>query len=217
MNAENFSLTERAYRAIEEQIVTLVRDPGEVLSENALALSLGIGRTPVREALQQLAREGLIVVLPRRGIMVSEIDVRQQLELLRVRRVVERLMAELCARRALATEREAFTRIEQGMRKASERDDDKRFMRLDQELNGLISSCCRNEFAQRAMGLMSGLSRRFWYMHYREAADLALCASLHADLAAGIASGKVDEAVRATDALLDYTESFTRRAVDAVF
>ncbi|MGB7305759.1 MAG: GntR family transcriptional regulator, partial [Burkholderiaceae bacterium] len=46
------SLTERAYRALEEDIVTLVLEPGRVLSENALATSLGIGRTPVREALQ---------------------------------------------------------------------------------------------------------------------------------------------------------------------
>ena len=217
MSAQSLSLTDRAYEAIEEQIVTLVRAPGEVLSENALASSLGIGRTPVREALQRLAREGLVLVLPRRGIMVSEIDVRQQLELLRVRRVVERLMAELCARRSTSTERDSFARIEQGMRKAGERDDDKRFMRLDQELNIMLSTCCRNEFVQRAMGLMNGLSRRFWYMHYRETLDLGLCAGLHAELAAAIADGNVEQAVKSSDALLDYIESFTRRSVDAVY
>ncbi|HAE00603.1 MAG TPA: GntR family transcriptional regulator, partial [Rhodospirillaceae bacterium] len=87
------SLTEQAYRQIEERIVTLRLEPGEVLSEASLSLELGIGRTPIREALQRLAREGLVNILPRRGILVSDINVRNQLELLAVRREVERLMA----------------------------------------------------------------------------------------------------------------------------
>lgn len=93
------SLTDQAYAALEEDVVTLALEPGQVLSESARATSPGIGRTPVREALQRLAREGLIMVLPRRGIMVSHIDVRKQLELLRVRRELERLIAELSAQR----------------------------------------------------------------------------------------------------------------------
>ena len=96
----DISLTEAAYREIEERIVTLVLRPGEVLSEGVLVEALGIGRTPVREALQRLAREGLVVVIPRRGVMVSDIDVKSQLELLVVRRELERLMARLAAERA---------------------------------------------------------------------------------------------------------------------
>jgi DNA-binding GntR family transcriptional regulator len=80
------SLTERAYRQIEELIVTLQIPPGTVVSEASLSERLAIGRTPIREALQRLARERLVVVLPRRGIMVSEINVRTQLRLLEVRR-----------------------------------------------------------------------------------------------------------------------------------
>jgi DNA-binding GntR family transcriptional regulator len=75
---EDASLTDKAYREIEEQIVTL--------RLRGLAKHLNIGRTPVREALQQLAREGLVTILPRRGVIVSEINIRNQLELLRVRR-----------------------------------------------------------------------------------------------------------------------------------
>lgn len=208
------SLTDRAYRALEEEIVTLALAPGQVLSENALSAGLGIGRTPVREALQRLAREGLVVVLPRRGVMVSEIDVRRQLELLRVRRVIERLMAELCARRASATEREQFLKIAAAMHAAAEADDDKGFMRLDRELNLLIADTCRNDFARRTMGLMQGLSRRFWYMHWREAMDLSHCAVLHARLAEAIGRGADAEAIAASDALIEYIESFTRRTVD---
>jgi len=209
------SLTDKAYAELEERIVTLALPPGQVLSENALAASLGIGRTPIREALQRLSREGLIVILPRRGVMVSEINVRSQLELLRVRRELERLMAQLAARRASPDEREQFGELAHGMEACAQKDDDVGFMRLDRDLNLLISRSCRNEYAQRAMGLTHGLSRRFWYMHYKEVLDLPRCAKLHAALAAAIAAGDTGQAMEASDALLDYIESFTRAALDA--
>ena len=100
--AEDGTLTDRAYRELEEMIVTLQLAPGTVLSEQALSGRLKIGRTPIREALQRLARDGLVVIMPRRGIMVSEINLRLQLRLLEVRRELERLMASLAAERATA-------------------------------------------------------------------------------------------------------------------
>lgn len=211
------SLTDKAYTELEERIVTLALPPGQVLSENALAASLGIGRTPIREALQRLAREGLIVILPRRGVMVSEINVRSQLELLRVRRELERLMAQLASKRATAQEKARFKELARDMNLCARKDDDVGFMRLDRELNLLISRACRNEYAQRAMGLTHGLSRRFWYMHYKQVLDLPLCAKLHAALAAAIGEGDDVKAMKASDALLDYIESFTRAALDAPF
>lgn len=211
------SLTDKAYAELEERIVTLVLPPGQVLSENALAASLGIGRTPIREALQRLAREGLIVILPRRGVMVSEINVRSQLELLRVRRELERLMAQLASKRATAEEKARFKALAKEMNLCARKDDDVGFMRLDRELNLLISRACRNEFAQRAMGLTHGLSRRFWYMHYKQVLDLPRCAKLHAALAAAIGEGDAEKAMQASDELLDYIESFTRAALDAPF
>mgnify|MGYP000161752808 CR=1 FL=1 len=211
------SLTDKAYAELEERIVTLALPPGQVLSENALAASLGIGRTPIREALQRLAREGLIVILPRRGVMVSEINVRSQLELLRVRRELERLMAQLASRRATDEEKTRFKELAKEMSLCARKDDDVGFMRLDRELNLLISRACRNEYAQRAMGLTHGLSRRFWYMHYKQVLDLPRCAKLHAALAAAIGEGEAERSMRASDELLDYIESFTRAALDAPF
>lgn len=209
------SLTDRAYRQIEELIVTLRLPPGEVLSEAALMNQLGIGRTPIREALQRLAREGLVVIMPRRGILVSEINVRSQLELLRVRREVERLMARLAARRATPEERQAFARLAGAMHESADQDDDVAFMRQDRQLNSAISQVCRNEFAMKTMGLMHGLSRRFWYQHYREVLDLPLCSRLHAAVAEAIARGDETAAAAASDALMDYIETFTRATLDA--
>ena len=87
------TLTDRAYRLIEELIVTLALPPETILSEQSLAQRLGIGRTPIREALWRLARERLVTIIPHRGIIVSEINIKLQLRLLELRRVVERLVA----------------------------------------------------------------------------------------------------------------------------
>src|SRR5215475_303581 len=87
------SLTEQAYRVVEEQIVTLRLKPGDVLSEQFLCVSTKFGRTPIREALQRLSREGLITILPRKGVLVSDINPRNQLLLLEVRRELERLLS----------------------------------------------------------------------------------------------------------------------------
>jgi DNA-binding GntR family transcriptional regulator len=209
------SLTERAYRQLEELIVTLALPPKMVLSEQLLSERLKIGRTPVREALQQLARDGLVVILPRRGVLVSDINIRTQLRLLELRREVERLMARVAAERATPAEAARFRQLATDMRQAADAADDIAFMRLDHELNSLISEAARNEFATRSMGLMHGLSRRFWYQHYREAADLPLAATLHAALADAIGGRDSAAAAQASDALISYIESFARKTIDS--
>lgn len=212
---EYASLTDLAYQRIEEEIVMLRLEPGSIVSEAQLSEHVGIGRTPIREALQRLANSGLVVVLPRRGILISEIDIRAQLQLLEVRREVERLVAGNAAGRATEAERERFQGIAAEMESAAETDDGRAFLRLDRELNDLSVVAARNEFAARAMQLMQPLSRRFWYIHYQEVADLPRCARLHADLARAIGSGDREQACDASDRLLDYIETFTRATLDA--
>ena len=212
-SAPGLSLTEQAYRALEEQIVTLKIPPGTVVSEAILGRRLGIGRTPIREALWRLARERLVTIIPHRGIIVSEIDIKLQLRLLELRRVVERLVASCAAKRASEAARRRLEEIATGMEAAAEANDDTAFMRLDHEFNELTVSAARNEFAISAMSLVQGLSRRFWYLHYKEAADMPLAARLHAEVARAIARRDGETAGRASDALVDYIEAFARATV----
>ena len=214
LSSEDGTLTDRAYRELEEMIVTLQLAPGTVLSEQALAVRLKIGRTPIREALQRLARDGLVVIMPRRGIMVSEINLRLQLRLLEVRRELERLMASLAAERATPEERTEFAEVAEAMLAAAAKADDIAFMRLDQRFNILIATAARNEFARRSMGLMNALSRRFWYQHYQQVADLPLAAKLHAAVAEAVAQKKAKAAAAASDRLIDYIEDFARKTLD---
>jgi DNA-binding GntR family transcriptional regulator len=206
-------MTEQAYRAIEEAIVTLALQPGEVVSEAQLSAKCGFGRTPVREALQRLARERLVRILPRRGIVVAPVDIREQLRLLEVRREIERLTARAAARRADAAQRARLHAIADAMEQAAKTNDETGFLRLDRELNLLVLDAAHNEFAAAAMALMHGLSRRFWFIHWRRSAGLPEAAAAHARLARSIADGQAEAATAASDALIDYIESFTRATV----
>ncbi|MDQ6684595.1 MAG: GntR family transcriptional regulator [Pseudomonadota bacterium] len=207
------SLTDRAYADIEELIVTLVLAPGSAISEPELTARLGIGRTPIREALQRLAREKLVRVLPRRGILVSAIDVAAQLRLLDVRRELERLIAKSAARRATDDERALFRGLAAAFEQAAKANDDTTFLRIDRDFNQLCSLASHNEFAAGAMSLMHSLSRRFWYLHYKQAADMPRTAKLHADIARAIAAGNEEGAAKASDKLLDVIAKFTRNTV----
>jgi DNA-binding GntR family transcriptional regulator len=211
------SLTDRAYFDLEELIVTLKLPPGSAVSEAALSERLGIGRTPIREALQRLARERLVTILPRRGIIVSEINVKSQLRLIELRREVERLVARSAARRANDEERQRFAELAQIFEKSAKTSDETTFIRADREFNDLCTQAARNEFCTGAMGLMHALSRRFWFLHYQKAADMPLTAKLHANIARAIAQGDRTAAGRAADKLLDSIAEFTRATVTTDF
>lgn len=207
------SLTAQAYERVEEMIVKLELPPGSVISEAEVSATLGIGRTPVREALQRLAREHLVLILPQRGVLVTEIDVKRQLRLLETRREVERLVARSAARRANEAENQQFATLAREFAAAARTGDQGRFMRADKAFNDLSLRAARNEFAAGAMGLMHGLSRRFWFMHHRQADDTEVMATLHGQLARSIAERDEAAAAAALDALIDHTEAFTKVTV----
>jgi DNA-binding GntR family transcriptional regulator len=207
------SLTDRAYSQIEELIITLQLAPGSALSESDLSALLGIGRTPIREALHRLEREKLVSILPRKGIVVSHIDVSQQLRLLEVRRELERLIARSAARRASDEDRAHFLQLADRFATSSKANDDVEFMRVDRDFNLLCTTATRNEFTENAMSLIHSLSRRFWYANHRAAGAMPVTAALHASVARAIASGDEERAAKASDKLLDSLEKFTRGVV----
>lgn len=156
------------------------------------------------------------MILPRKGILVSEVNPRKQLLVLEVRRDLERLLARLCAMRRAEDERLLFLNIADGMERAAQADDGKGFMRQYQSLGALVAKAARNEYASNAMQLLRGISLRFWYMYYKETADLVVWARLHADLAVRVADADPQAAAEAADRLTDYAEAFTRATLDPV-
>jgi DNA-binding GntR family transcriptional regulator len=208
------TLAEQAYSRLEEMIVTLELAPGTLVSEAALSSALGIGRTPTREALQRLAKEHLVTVLPQRGAMISDVHVEGHLLALQVRRALERVVVIGAVRRSLPEERERFSELADQVESAAAEGDDKGFLQLDKEFNALVASCSRNPYASHAITPLHALSRRYWYIHQRRHGELVKTAALHADVMRAIAAGDETSAVRASDALLDYAEAVTREILN---
>jgi DNA-binding GntR family transcriptional regulator len=209
------NLPEHAYRELEEMIATLVLAPGTVVSEAALSKQLGIGRTPVREAIQRLARERLLQILPRRGIIVADSRPDEELSVIEARRPIELLVVRTAAIRANVDERQAFARIADAMAAALASGDFNGFARLDAEFNDLCLTACRNPIAASMMALITTLNRRYWFMHHRRTLP-AEGVEHHVEIARAIARGDPEAAARATGHLLDYIESWPRKALAPV-
>lgn len=204
------TLNEEAYRRLEEMIVTLELEPGCVVSEAMLSERIGIGTTPIREALQRLAREYLVQILPRRGVVVTAIDVRLQLQVLEARRELDRLIARSAARRASAAERARIGEIGVRMLKAGRKGDLHGFLRLDDALNQQAAHAARNEVAANAVAALHAVSRRFWFHHQADSPLSAETVALHAAVAEAIGSGDETRAAASSDALIDHLFEFAR-------
>lgn len=213
---ESESQARRAYRLIEEMIVTLQLPPGSRVSETLLSRKLGLGRTPIREALQRLSFEGTVHIVPRSGAVVGEIDLEDQLGMIEVRRGIENVLAGRAARLASAVQRERFRGLARRFLKAGEALDDAAFIGADREFNALIAECANSKYATHAIGPIEAQTRRFWFLHFQRFGDLKRVCKLHADVANCVADGDEPKARRASDKLMDYVESYTRRTLNAL-
>ena len=207
------TLNEEAYRRLEEMIVTLELAPGCVVSEAILSERIGIGTTPIREALQRLSREYLIQILLRRGVIVTGIDVRQQLQVLETRRELDRLIARAATRRGHAEDRTRFAEIARTMSHAVTAGDTHAFLRADGELNAALATAARNEIASQTVATLHSVSRRFWYFHRNDHPGAAATMRLHVAFAKALAGADEEAAARASDALIDDLVGFARTTV----
>jgi DNA-binding GntR family transcriptional regulator len=204
--AEAESLTARAYSLLEEMICTLQLPPGTPVSEAELSSQLGIGRTPVREAMQRLARERLLLVLPRRGCIVTPIRPEEEAMLIETRRAIETLVMEKATARASESERKQFAGIAARMKAALRTQDFDAFARLDAEFNRLCIAACRNEFAGSMMQVIAPLNRRFWFTHHGRTLSKE-GVEAHIDIALALSRGDTKAALAGTERLLRYVES----------
>ncbi len=207
------TLNEEAYRRLEEMIVTLELAPGSVVSEAILGRRLNIGTTPIREALQRLSREYLVQVLPRRGVVVTAVDVRQQLQVLETRRELDRLLVRAAARRASATEREQIRDLAAEMRRTGEGGDLLGFLRADAAMKPAIARAAHNEVAAAAASPLHAVSRRFWFFHGHDTASLPAAAARHIDVATAVAAGDEAQALAAHEALIAHLIAFARSTI----
>jgi DNA-binding GntR family transcriptional regulator len=164
VEAGNGLIAERAYAELRSRIVTLRLPPGTLLREDELMRELGIGRTPLREAVKRLALENLVAVQPRSGTFVTGVDAADIIHISEVRAELEAQAAELAARRMEPELRErAQAMLDQvrDLERAAVTDD---LMRLDESIHRLIWDGSHNPYLIETLERYFQLSLRVWYV-----------------------------------------------------
>jgi DNA-binding GntR family transcriptional regulator len=210
---ETANKSDQAYRRIEEMIIFQELPPGQLVSEAMLADVTDLGRTPVREALLRLAREGMVEIHPSRGILVAPLSVESQLQLLEIRRSVEELAVRLAARRSGSALRQAMLELAGGLEDFAGADH-RAFGPLLRRSHALVAAGAQNPYLPVAMAPLQGLSRRFWFANLREeTADLRAGADKHVAILRAIHAGDERQSARASLALNDYLVEFAHRTL----
>lgn len=208
-------LADVAFRRLEEMIVTRRLVPGTMVSEAQLATELNMGRTPIREALQRLRQIGFVEMQPRRGTFVSRVDVREQLELLEVRRPLEELLVRSAAIRASDDEREELERLAREILGAAEREDVPDYFRINREIHEVEARATHNAMLIATLQAIHAQSRRFWYLNVMQGQAFVEGAERHAAVASAIAAGDAPRAIEEARELMQFLERLTRSTLDA--
>lgn len=190
----------KAYRALERMLVTLELVPGSVATEGKLIQRLGLGRTPVREAIQRLAWEGLVDIRPRAGLAIAPLHAGDWLRVVEARRGVEVVLARSAARFITRPVAERFHAAALAMQKAVVEDDPLQFLDADKQLDEAMALAADNPFAARVAAPLQTHSRRFWYRY--QSASLAEAAEHHVQVIRAILDGNEEEAAAETERLM---------------
>jgi DNA-binding GntR family transcriptional regulator len=181
-----------AYRRIKERIITLKLPPASFIDETQLSEELGIGRTPIREALIRLSLENLIIILPRRGTIVADLNASDMHKLYEIRLALETTAVRLAAERATAHEIAALEEWSAQAAEAITVGDVLTLLEIDIEGHRLFVQATHNEFLADAIERLLGPSLRLCYW-------FAARQKLHA-LAPAIAEQRqIVEAIKAGD------------------
>jgi DNA-binding GntR family transcriptional regulator len=158
------SLTRQAYQRLRDLIVTLQLQPGALLNEAALMEQLQVGRTPLREALQRLAGEGLVVVRPRRGAFVASLSLLDLQQLFEVRREIEGYAARLAAERAAPADLSALQAALDRLTAASAAGDPHALIEVDRAFHRALARAAHNRFLESTLSRLYNLNLRLWYL-----------------------------------------------------
>jgi DNA-binding GntR family transcriptional regulator len=199
------SLADQAYYRIRELIVTLELPPGSLVRERELMERLGLGRTPVREALRALARERLVDVFPRRGMFVSSVDVRDLAGLSEVRLTLEPRAARLAAERATDDDRARIAVLLRELEHVRDTPDERALIDLDQRIHRHIYECAHNPFLAATLNEYYVLTLRIWFLALHRVARLEDAVREHFELLLSIRAGDGD---RAEDAMRRHVAGF---------
>ncbi len=192
------TLAMRAHAQIRDMIVRLELAPGDVVREVDLQARLGIGRTPIREALQRLAREHFVTVLPRRGMFVSPIEVEELPLLSETRSVMEPYAARLACARGTAADWDEMADVLAATERPGH--DAEALLRLDRRCHEIVWRAAGNRFLTDTLDMLYAQSDRVWHMYLSDVSDMAPAVEEHRDIHRALADGDADRSAALLDA-----------------
>jgi DNA-binding GntR family transcriptional regulator len=204
------SLSARAYAAIRRMIIRLDLAPGDVVREDALQEHLGIGRTPIREALLQLARDQFVTVIPRRGMFVSSIDAAELSLLFETRAVMEPYAARLAALRGTPAHWAEMRDVIAGSASVH---DDESLMEVDRRCHEIIWAAAGNRFLTDTLDVLYAQSDRVWHLYLADVADTRHAVDEHEVILGALEAGDAERVAALVEA---HVRSFDDQVRDAV-
>ncbi len=181
-------LSEKAYRLIKEKIITLELQPFSVINEQALMEELELGRTPIREALLRLAAEGLVNVVPRRGMFVANISVTDLQKIFEVRMMLEAFCARLAAQRITDEQIAQMEATLQDLEQV-QNGDVEALMSIDERFHALLYQAADNEFLAEALDRLYAPSLRLWHLVLDRLSDVRGAIEQHRDVTEALKAG----------------------------
>jgi DNA-binding GntR family transcriptional regulator len=205
-------ISDRAYAALRERIVTLRLAPGTVLREDELMTELAIGRTPLREAVKRLALENLVAVQPRSGTYVTSVDAADIVHISEVRAELEAHAAELAAQRLDDELRADFEALLDRIAAAEGSGDQDALITLDESIHRLVWEASRNPYLAETLERYFVLSLRVWYVVLDRVPGLTTAVLDHASLLESVLGG---DPVHARELMREHVIAFEREIVAA--
>jgi DNA-binding GntR family transcriptional regulator len=187
--------TKRAYDWIWERITTLEMEPGSVINEQLLAEELEMGLAPVREALKLLVHDNLVVITPRHGLYVADVNAPDLEQLSELRLSLEGLSARLAAQRATEDDIVILEALRQEQA-STPADDRRRLFDIDHKFHQAVARAAHNKYMADSLERLFGLSQRLWYLALPKLGFLPTAVEQHLDLVQAIKNGDADEAER---------------------
>ena len=186
----DLSLSEQAYRSLRDQLIMLEIRPGDAINDSALAASLGIGRTPVREALKRLESDHLVVSYPRRGTFATRVDFTELADISEIRQLLEPLAARRAARNATAPLRARLRELAADIAASKPSNADQRdLMRFDITVHRQIYAAAGNAHLEDVLIRYDNLATRIWCLVLDKIPSVAGHITEHVNLLQAIADG----------------------------
>ncbi|MYR44504.1 GntR family transcriptional regulator [Streptomyces sp. SID5910] len=188
------SLAAQAYTAIRDLIITLEISPGAPISADDLTRRLGLGRTPVHQALKRLESESLVVVFPRRGTFATEVNITDLALVTDVRLQLEGHAAHCAAKRRTRAEQDELRELLRTLGGAGDAGHD--LMALDTEVHRTIYRCAHNKYLEATLEQYYNLQLRIWYLFLDRLPHVSEHVAGHRALLEAVIEGDADRARR---------------------